>query len=90
MNSNTITEMTAEQLKTHEGRLRRRAKQMGFMLVKSRTRDPHAYPFGRYILVQDSAGNRYGRYGGQAAVSEFAKGYGLRLDQIEDELAAVG
>jgi len=86
MKNSTINEMTAAQRKVYEGRLRRRAEREGLMLVKSRTRDPLADDYGRYVLVTDSAGNRVGRYGGQAAVSDFAKGFGLTLEQIEGQL----
>ncbi len=57
------------------------------MLVKSRRRDPQALDYGLYVLVGDSRGNRVGRYGGQAAISDVAKGHGMTLDEIEAELA---
>ncbi len=82
MNSKTINEMTAEQRKVLERRVRRMAASEGLMLVKSRRRDPWADDFGLYVLVGDSAGNRYGRYGGQAAVSDFAKGLGMSLEAV--------
>jgi hypothetical protein len=86
MNKSITIETTIAQEKAVEGRLRRRAEREGLMLVKSRTRDPLADDYGRYVLVTDSAGNRLGRYGGQAAVSDFAKGFGLTLEQIEGQL----
>lgn len=72
--------------KARENRLRRAAERHGYLLVKSRRRDPLAPDFGLYVLVGDSKGNRVGRYGGQAAVSAFAKGEGLTLDGIAHEL----
>ncbi len=72
--------------KVRENRLRRMAHRRGLLLVKSRRRDRGALEFGRFVLVADSAGNRVGRYGGQAAVSEFANGGGLTLDEVERNL----
>jgi hypothetical protein len=73
--------------KVRENRLRRMAARQGYMLVKSRRRDPRAQDYGLYVLVGDSKGNRLGRHGGQAAVSAFAKGEGMTLDRIEHELS---
>lgn len=56
------------------------------MLVRSRRRDPHALDYGLYVLVADTAGNRIGRYGGQAAISAFANRKGVSLDDIERTL----
>ncbi len=64
------------------------AERRGYMLVKSRRRDPMAVDYGLYVLVGDSRGNRVGRRGGQAAVSAFADGEGVSLDAIEAELMA--
>ncbi|QRY53393.1 hypothetical protein [Mycolicibacterium septicum] len=72
---------------TDERRLRRRAQRAGLLLVKSRADRPDTEGRGLYVLVTDTRGNRVGRYGGQAAVSEFAKGYGLTLDGVERELS---
>ncbi len=79
--------MSRNTTKVREGRFHRLAKSRGYMLVKSRRRDPRAEDFGLYVLVGDSRGNRVGRYGGQAAVSAFAKGEGMTLDEIERELS---
>ncbi|NMO00584.1 hypothetical protein HH308_05065 [Gordonia sp. TBRC 11910] len=67
-------------------RLRRLAKTNGLLLVKSRRRDPSADDYGLYVLVDDSKGNRIGRYGGQAAASAFWRGEGTTLDGIAAEL----
>jgi hypothetical protein len=72
--------------KVRENRLRRMAKRQGYLLVKSRRRDPRAIDFGLYVLVGDTRGNRVGRYGGQAAISAFANGKGMTLDEIEKSL----
>ena len=72
--------------KVRENKLRRAAERQGLMLVKSRRRDPRALDFGLFVLVADNAGNRAARHGGQAAVSAFATGHGMTLDQVEQEL----
>ncbi len=79
--------MSQNTTKVREGLLHRLAKSRGYMLVKSRRRDPRAEDFGLYVLVGDSRGNRVARYGGQAAVFAFAKGEGMTLDEIERELS---
>jgi hypothetical protein len=73
-------------MKVQENRLRRMAERQGMMLVKSRRRDPRALDYGLYVLVDDSRGNRIGRHGGQAAVSDFANGHGMTLAEIEKAL----
>ena len=70
--------------KVTENRLRRAADRRGLMLVKCRRRDPGALGYGRYVLVRASAGNM--GTGGQAAISAFANGEGMTLDQIAAEL----
>lgn len=70
--------------------IRRRAERAGYMVVKSRRRDPAADDFGLYVLVSDCRGNRLGRYGGQAAVSAFWRGEGQDLDGIAAELDSIG
>lgn len=72
-----------------ERRLRALAKANGLMLVKSRRRNPDALDFGRYVIVNDSRGNRVGRRGGQAAVSEFYRTGGMTLHEVRDELEAL-
>ena len=64
------------------------AHRQGLILVKSRRRDPRALDCGLYVLVNDTKGNRTGQLGGQAAISEFARGRGQTLDQIEAALTA--
>lgn len=44
--------------KVRENRLRRAAGRQGLLLVKSRRRDPKAIGYGRYILIEDTTGNR--------------------------------
>ena len=77
--------------KTHEARVRRAAKRRGLILVKSRRRDPGALDYGLYVVVDDSAGNRPPRspLGGQAAISAFARGEGMTLQQADAEVYSV-
>lgn len=76
----------AKAAKARENKLRRMAKNQNRLLVKSHLRDEYAIGYGLYVLVEDKAGNRRGpgrRYGGQAAVTAFASGHGMTLDDIE-------
>jgi hypothetical protein len=65
-------------LKARENRARRAAGRQGLRLEKSRLRDPRAIGYGTYMLV-DARTNTLVAYGNQ-------NGYGLTLDQIEQEL----
>jgi hypothetical protein len=69
-----INAMTAQQYKVLENRLRAAAKRQGLRLEKSRRRDPRAYDYGTYMLL-DAATSIITCYGGQ-------NGYGLSLDDI--------
>lgn len=82
--SGIISGMASSTEKVRENRLRRAAERQGFMLVKSRRRDPRALDYGLYVLVEDSAGNR--TPGAQAPISAFARGEGMTLDQVEERL----
>ncbi len=84
-----LNAMSPTQYKTYENRLRRAADRQGYMLVKSRRRDPHATDYGKYVLVDDTKGNRVGRHGGQAAISQLAEGWGDTLDGIDQELRGI-
>ncbi len=70
------TMRTAE--KVRENRLRRMAERQGLVLAKSRRRDPRAWDYGTYMLL-DLATNGVVASGSQ-------QGYGLDLDAIELEL----
>jgi hypothetical protein len=59
-------------IKSRENRARSLAARQGLLVVKGRTDDTR----GRYVLVDDCKGNRVGRYGGQAAVSQFLANLG--------------
>ncbi len=72
--------------KVRENRLRRMADRRGYLLVKSRRRDPLALDYGLYVIVGKTKGNLVGRRGGQAGVSMFADGWGMTLDAVEAEL----
>ena len=64
--------------KVRENRLRRAAQRQGLTLAKSRRRDPRAYDWGTYMLVDAQTG---------AVVASGARsGYMMSLDDIEAEL----
>jgi hypothetical protein len=66
--------------KVRENRLRRAAQRQGLALAKSRRRDPRAYDFGTFMLVDPSpSANNLVAHG-------LASGYGLSLDEIEAAL----
>jgi len=64
--------------KVRENRLRRVAERQGLQLVKSRRRDPRAYDYGTYQLV-DPRNNTIVAY-------KLQSGFGMTLDDIESEL----
>ena len=71
--------------KNLENRLRREAKRKGYLLRRSRSRNPRADDYGLYVLVSDSRGNRLP--GAQAPQSAFANGEGSMLAGIAEALA---
>lgn len=73
-----------QSIKTRENRLRREALRNGYLMRKSRRRDPGADDYGLYVLVDDSRGNRMP--GAQAPYSAFARGDGMTLAGIEAAL----
>ncbi|MGV0159897.1 hypothetical protein ACRU3B_10715 [Mycobacterium colombiense] len=75
------------QTKTHEARVRRAAKHRGYLLRKSRARNPHADDYGLYAIVTDTRGNRLP--GAAAAPNALRRGEGATLSAIEAELAAI-
>jgi hypothetical protein len=50
--------MTADKVKVWENRLRRAAKRQKLTLRKSGRRDPNAYDYGLYILVDERGYNQ--------------------------------
>ena len=66
------------QQKVRENRLRRAAERQGLRLEKSRRRDPRATDYGTYMLIDQETGG-VAAYGLQS-------GYGLTLDDIEQQL----
>jgi hypothetical protein len=58
--------------KVRENRLRRMAKRRGYILRKSKRRDPEALDFGRYWLIDPSCGG-----------SVYSDEWGVELDAIE-------
>jgi hypothetical protein len=68
--------------KVRENRLRRMAERRGWQLVKSRRRDPRAWDYGTYGIIDP--------YTNSWVAMDFAlgRGYGLDLDQIEERLTS--
>ena len=64
--------------KIRENRLRRAAQRQGLMLTKSRRRDPRAYDYGTYMLVDHQTNT--------LVAGSSQSGYGLSLDEIETAL----
>ena len=62
--------------KVRENRLRRSAKRQGLRLEKSRRRDPRAYDYGTFLLV-DIATN---------SCVAYAPWGGLNLDEVDEAL----
>jgi hypothetical protein len=69
--------MDADTSKTRETRLRRKAENRGLVLQKSRRRDPYAWDYGTYQLV-DASTNLI-----VLADHAMGDGFGLSLDDIE-------
>lgn len=67
--------------KVRENRLRRMADRRGYQLQRSRRRDPNAWDYGTYQLV-----DAYTRFP-VAANWDTRQGYGLSLDEIEAFMA---
>jgi hypothetical protein len=67
--------------KVRENRLRRMAERQGLRLMKTRRRDPRAYDFGTYMLID-------ARTDGIVAAGSHETGYGLTLDEIERRLTS--
>ncbi len=66
--------------KVRENRLRRVAERRGLRLMRSRRRDPNAWDYGTYQLVDVRT------KGVVAAEWSIGRGYGLSLDEIEQWL----
>lgn len=81
--------MDARQQLILEQGLRRFAAGLNLMLVKSTSQEPAAEDYGLYVLVNNTKGNRIGQRGGQAAISEFARGGGMTLRQVEKTLKLI-
>ena len=61
--------------KVRENKLRRMAERQGLRLEKSRRRDPRAYDYGTYQLVDANTN--------WLVASNHNTGYGLDLDEVE-------
>jgi hypothetical protein len=70
---------------TEEQRLSAEAYYRGLLLIKARTHNKRARNYGRYVLVEDRAGNR--RPGAQAVWKGFQEG-GMTLQEVAQELGA--
>lgn len=68
-------------LRAQENRLRRMAKRQGLHLRKHRGRDPHAWDFGTYMLVDN-------RTNVMVTPGPGGQAFGLSLDEIEAFLTA--
>ncbi len=65
-----------------EARLRRVARRGGLKLQKSRSRTPQAFGYGTYQLIDP--------YTSMLVAADWNFGFGLSLDDIEDELTRLG
>jgi hypothetical protein len=66
--------------KVRENRLRHPAQRQGLTLAKSRRRDPNAFDYGSYMLVDPNTN--------AVVASVHETGYGMSLDDIEEHLTA--
>ncbi len=73
-----VNELTPQQVKVIENRLRRAAQRQGLRLVKSPRRDTRALDYGTYMLVHATTN--------AVVASGPQSGYGLSLDEVEDAL----
>ena len=80
-----LNAMTDAEYKVYENLIRRMAKRQGLQLEKSRRRDPRAYHYGTYQLVQVTAPG--GHWRSRILVAgDHQTGYGMSLDEIHKEL----
>jgi hypothetical protein len=75
----TLWDMSPDADKTRETRLRRQAERQGLRLQKSPRRDPRAWDFGTYQLVD-------AREGWVVAEQIAGQGFGMSLDDVEEWL----
>ncbi len=77
-----LADMTSQDYKVLENRLRRAAARQGLRLEKSRLRDHRAIGYGTYQLVDDATDT--------VVSSGLPSGYGLGLDQVAQHLYGNG
>lgn len=77
-----LADMTGQDYKVLENRLRRAAARQGLRLEKSRLRDHRAIGYGTYQLVDDATDT--------VVSSGLPSGYGLGLDQVAQHLYGNG
>jgi hypothetical protein len=70
-----------EDQKVRENRLRRKLGRMGYVLTKSRARDPDALTYGGYQIVDGQSGALVAGWGNAE------RGYALDLDDAEAWIA---
>jgi hypothetical protein len=74
--------MMSEEEKVRENRLRRKIERMGYMLMKSRARDPDALTYGGFQIVDPETKMLIAGWGNAE------RGYALDLDGVEAWIAA--
>ena len=67
--------------KVRENRIRRMAQRQGFQVEKSHRRDPRAWDFGTYQVVDPYTNTIV------ASADPIGRGYGLTLDALEEWLS---
>ncbi len=68
--------------KVHENRVRRMAERQGLKVEKSRRRDPRAYDFGTYQLVDPNNNT--------IVAGNHQTGYGMTIEEVEAALLEDG
>jgi hypothetical protein len=76
--------------RVRDNRIRRAAWRQGFLVVKSRRRDPRARArgFGLYVLLADDGGDRGSIE--RSAAAAFRRGEGMTVVEIERQLGIIG
>ena len=67
--------------KSDENRVRRETMRKGYLLCKSRSRDPFSDDYGLYVLVDNCRGNRLPA--ARAPYAAFSNGEGMTLADAE-------
>lgn len=84
-----VAAMSDRRLRSYEAQVRRAAKRQGLSLVKSRRRDPNAYDYGLYGLVEVTS--RGGHWRSRSMVmGDQNTSYGFSLREIHAALVERG